>query len=296
MNAKKVALTLLMPIALSAGAVTAAAAAGGNGAPAKVIVTKSQKLGMGKAWVYVALDGAGKPLALGVSMNKGALDGLPQRPNKTSRCFDKNGNGKIDADECLGDYELVFPMPQGEAAKAVSPFKWVGLNWNPHGHGHPAPPPYAEPHFDFHFYIADREAVRGLRPGACGELIDCEDFKRATKAVPAKYVHRHHIDVGAAVPDMGNHLVNSKAPELAGPNGKFTHTFIFGAQDGHISFYEPMITRAYLLSAPSMCAPIKQPTAWAIAGYYPTTYCVRHSERTGRYTVSLEGFVERAAN
>jgi hypothetical protein len=262
----------------------------------KVIVTKPQKLGNGSAWVYVALDAKGKPLALGVSMDKGALDGLPQQPNSTSRCFDKNGNGKIDAGECIGDYELVFTVPQGEAAKAASPFKWVGLNWNPHGHGEPAPPPWAEPHFDFHFYIAEREAVKQLRPGACGELIDCEDFKQASKPVPAKYIHPDHIDVGAAVPDMGNHLIDKKSPELAKGGPKFTHTFIFGAYGGHITFYEPMITRAYLASAPRMCARIKQPQAWAVAGSYPTKYCVRHSDRAGRYTVSLEDFVERAAN
>ncbi|HJQ62355.1 MAG TPA: hypothetical protein VJ834_05800 [Burkholderiales bacterium] len=262
----------------------------------KVVVTKPQKLGKGKAWVYVAVDAKGSPLALGVSLDKAALDDLPKEHNMKSRCFDKNKNGKIDAGECLGDYELIFMLPQGEAAKAVSPFKWVGLNWNPHGHGKPAPPPWAEPHFDFHFYISEREAVKQLRPGSCGELIDCEDFKRARKAVPAKYVHRDHIDVGAAVPDMGNHLVNSKAPELAKGGPKFTHTFIFGAYDGHITFYEPMITRAYLASAPKMCERIKQPAAWALAGSYPTKYCIRYSDRSGRYTVSLEGFVERTAN
>lgn len=262
----------------------------------KVIATKPQKLGNGSAWVYVALDASSKPLALGVSMDKGALDGLPAEPNATSRCFDKNGNGKMDAGECNGDFELIFRLPDGAAARAVAPFKWVSLNWNPHGHGDPAPKPWAEPHFDFHFYIAERGVVKRLRPGACGELIDCEDFKRATELVPARYVHRDHINVGAAVPDMGNHLVDSKAPELAKGGPKFTHTFIFGAQDGRISFYEPMITRAYLANAPRMCARIKQPEAWAVAGSYPTKYCIRHSDRTGRYTVSLEEFVGRAAN
>ena len=266
------------------------------GSDAKVVVTKPQKLGKGKAWVYIALDAKGAPLALGVSMDKAALDDLPQEHNMKSRCYDKNKNGKMDAGECLGDYELVFALPEGEAGKAVSPFKWVGLNWNPHGHGEPAPPPWAEPHFDFHFYISERDAVKKLRPGSCGELIDCEDFKRATKPVPAKYVHRDHINVGAAVPDMGNHLIDKKSPELAKSGPKFTHTFIFGAYDSNITFYEPMITRAYLASGPNMCAPIKQPAAWASAGAYPTRYCIRHSAQTGMITVSLEEFVQRAAN
>jgi len=271
--------------------VTSVAAA----AELKVVATKAQKVGNGSARAYAALDANGSPVALGVSLDKVALEGLPTEPNATSRCFDKNGNGKMDADECIGDYQLVFTVPDGEAAKALSPFKWVSVNWNPHGHTPPAPPPWAEPHFDFHFYTADREVVKSMRPGSCGELIDCEDFKQATKPVPAKYVHRDYISVGAAVPDMGNHLINSKAPELAKGGPKFTHTFILGAYDGNVIFYEPMITRAFLASNPSMCALIKQPEAWEVAGFYPTKYCVRHLERVGRYTVSLEGFVERPA-
>ncbi len=261
-----------------------------------VIATNSQKLGNGRARVYVAVDANGNPLALGVSMDNAALEGLPKAPNATSRCFDKDGNGKLDAHECIGDHELVFALPQGEAAKTLLPFKWVGLNWNPHGHFPPAPPPWAAPHFDFHFYIAERTVVKGIRPGRCGELIDCEDFKKATKPVPAQYVHRDHISVDAAVPDMGNHLINSKSPELAKNGPKFTHTFIFGAYDGNVIFYEPMITHAYLASNPGTCVRIKQPQAWKAAGFYPTKYCIRHLARVGRYTVSLEGFVKRAAN
>lgn len=261
----------------------------------KVIATAPQKVGNGWARTYVALDAGGAPLALGVSLDKAALDGLPTAPNATSRCFDKNKNGTMEADECIGDYQFLFTLPQGEAAKAVAPFKWVTLNWNPHGHMPPAPPPWSEPHFDFHFYVSDRETVKAMRPGSCGELIDCEDFKKATKPIPAKYIHPDHIDVQAAVPDMGNHLIDKKAPELAKGGPKFTRTFIFGGYDGRVIFYEPMITREYLASNPNACAPIKQPQAWEVAGSYPTKYCVRYLERVGRYTVSLEGFVERQA-
>ena len=95
---------------------------------------------------------------------------------------------------------------------------------------------------------------------------------------------------------MGNHLNNSKAPELA-PNGpKFTHTFIFGAHDGNVTFYEPMITRAFLASRPDICVPIKQPQAWAVDGHYPTTYCIHDLGSEGRITGSLEEFVARSAN
>jgi len=260
----------------------------------RVITTEPQKLGNGSARVYVALNGDGSPLAIGVRLDKDALAGLPKEPNATSRCFDRNGDGKIQPDECVGDYAFVFTIP-GEAGQAVAPFNWVAMNWNPHGHGSPAPPPWAAPHFDFHFYLVSRDVVQRLRTGKSGEMIDCEDFKVATKPVPAKYVHADHIDVGAAVPDMGNHLIDSKSPELAKGGPPFTHTFIFGAYDGKITFLEPMVTLAFIASKPSMCAKINQPEAFEVAGAYPTRYCVRYLPGEDAYAISIEDFVRRPA-
>ena len=127
-------------------------------------------------------------------------------------------DGRIDAHgECNGDYELRFTLPHELAQRANTPFKWVSVNFNPMGHPPPAPPVWAVPHYDFHFYLMAPEAVGQIRPGPCSELIDCDDFKRAQTPVPARYVHADHIDVGAAVPDMGNHLIDAKSPELASP-------------------------------------------------------------------------------
>jgi hypothetical protein len=234
---------------------------------------------------------------IGVSFDQGMLAGLPTMPNAWSRCFDKNENGRIDGHgECNGDFELQFELPQELVQRGVTPFRWVSINWNPMGHPPPAPPVWAVPHADFHFYIMAREAVRQIRPGPCSELIDCADFERAQIPVPAGYVHADHIDVGAAVPDMGNHLIDSKSPELVVQGQAFTHTFIFGVYDGHVTFYEPMVTLAYLQTRPDSCVPIKQPQAWETEGYYPTTYCIRYLADDERYTVSLEDFIRRAAD
>jgi hypothetical protein len=261
------------------------------------VYSEAKRLGDGSAQVYADLDADGAPRVIGVSFDPGMLADLPTMPNTWSRCFDKNGNGKIDAHgECNGDYELRLALPQELAERGITPFKWVSVNWNPMGHPPPAPPAWAVPHYDFHFYIMRADAVGQIRPGPCAELIDCEDFKRAQTPVPARYVHPDHIDVGAAVPDMGNHLIDSKTPELVVPGRKFTHTFIFGAYDGHVTFYEPMITLAYFQTRPDLCVPIKQPQAWETEGYYPTQYCIRYLADDQRYTVSLEGFVHRTAD
>lgn len=266
-------------------------------AQAETAYSQAWALGDGFAQLYAEFADDGAPQTLGIRFAEEMLDNLPAAPNTYSRCFDKDGDGKIAAKgECNGDYELIFMVSDDWAGASKLPFKWATVNWNPEGHPDPAPPPWGVPHFDFHFYVQDRASVGNIRAGKCAELIDCDDFKLAQKPVPAKYVHPDHIDVGAAVPAMGNHLINSKSPELAPGGPPFTHTFIYGAYDGHITFYEPMITREYLASQPEMCADVKLPEAWEVGGYYPTKYCIRYHDIENLYTVSLEGFVEREAN
>ena len=254
-------------------------------------------MGEGLVQVYADFESNGAPRSLGVRMTASALSMLPEMPNTYSRCFDKNKNGRIDPHgECNGDYEFAFPIPLELAQQGNTAFTWIGVNWNPMGHPLPAPPPWAEPHFDFHFYIQPEQSVRAIRSGPCSELIDCDDFKVAQKSVPERYLHPDHIDVGAAVPAMGNHLIDSRSPELAPDGPRFTHTFIYGAYDGHISFYEPMITHAYLRGKPSSCTPLKQPQAFEQAGYYPSEYCIRYSGGDdGVHTISLEKFEWRDA-
>lgn len=282
----------------SAGVLVLTATLGGL--PANVLAkTKTyygepEVMGNGTARTYVRLDSNGAPIAIGVIFPKSLLEGLPAKRNNTSRCYDLNGNGKIDDhDECEGDKEIRLSMPTKLAEGTNLVVQWVGMNWNAEGHDPPGV--WNLPHFDFHFYSVGREAIDQIRTGPCPIFIDCEDLKRATLPVPAKYVHPDHISVNAAVSMMGNHLIDSKTPELGKPPQKFTHTWIFGAYDGHITFYEPMITREFLLNQPSRCAPIKQPQAWETTGYHPTKYCIRYRPGAGEYTVSLEGLVYHKA-
>ncbi len=141
-------------------AALAAWGAHGASADAATVYGEAKGLGDGFAQVYAELDGAGAPQVIGVSFDPGLLAGLPTMPNTWSRCFDKNGNGRIDAHgECNGDYELRFTLPHELAQRANTPFKWVSVNFNPMGHPPPAPPVWAVPHYDFHFYLMAPEAV-----------------------------------------------------------------------------------------------------------------------------------------
>jgi len=252
------------------------------------------EVGNGTMRSYLAFAAAGAPAELGVLMSHDSLDGLPADRSAAGRCFDINGNGRVDgSNECEGDYEYVLPLPSVVKDRWDVPFQWIGVNWNSEGHAPPGV--YDLPHFDFHFYIANEASVRAIRTGPCAFFIDCDDFKRAVQPVPDKYVDHRHVNVDAAVSAMGNHLIDSTSHEFANPPRKFTHTWIFGAYDGRISFYEPMITHEFLMTRPNGCRPIKQPHAWQIAGYYPTRYCIRYHGRADKYTVSLEGLEYRKA-
>jgi hypothetical protein len=95
---------------------------------------------------------------------------------------------------------------------------------------------------------------------------------------------------------MGNHLVDITSPEFGtGGSADFTRRLIFGSYEGHITFVEPVTTLAYLKSRQSECMAIKQPQAFEVSGYHPTTYCIRHRAGRNDITVSLEDFFYREA-
>jgi hypothetical protein len=242
-----------------------------------------EKMGAGTVQSFVTLDPSDAPIAIGVTLSAGALEQLPPVPNTVSRCFDLNGDGRHTGHECMGDEERILNVPV-EPTTGL-PFRWISVNWNPAGHHNT---PYVQPHFDFHFNAVDRSRVEAIAPGRCGELADCGDFKRATRPVPAQYLPSGYIDVGAVVPRMGNHLLDSQSPELK-DSLPFTTTFIYGAYEGELIFWEPMITLDFLQKTQDACMEIQQPKAFRQAGYYPTQYCVRQ-DREGQRTVSLEGF------
>ena len=261
-----------------------------DGAPDRILGWKSE-LGKGTVSSYAEFDASGTPRALGVAFSASALDGLPTAGSDRHHCFDRNKDGVVDpTTECLNQYEVVIPLPDAVARRADIPFKWVLLIWNPLGHIPPGV--YDVPHFDVHFYMEPIANVFALESGPCGpEFIRCDQFEVARRPLPPNYMHPDFKDVEAAVPAMGNHLIDLTSPEFN--KQPFTRTWIFGVYDRKVTFYEEMVTRAFLLSKPNTCFPIKSPPAVGVSGVYPTVSCLRHDARTGEYTVSMEKFVFR---
>jgi len=257
------------------------------------VLGRSWEIGNGTVTTYAELSNDGTPSAIGIVYSADALDGLATAHSDQHHCFDRDSNGSVDpATECLATHETIMPLPDVVAANSDVPFKWVMFNWNPAGHIPPGV--YDVPHFDVHFYIDSIANVFALKDGPCGpEFIQCDQFERARKPLPANYMPPDYVNVDAVAPAMGNHLIDPTGPEFNGE--KWTRNFIFGIYDGNVTFYEEMVTRAYLLSEPDVCNPIKSPPAVGLSGLYPSQSCVRYDSASDTYTVSIEDFTSREA-
>ncbi len=285
---RRIAFPILILVA-GAGVAATQACRGAGGSP--LILGAEARLGDGVFTSYVELDEDGAPTAIGLVFPSEALNTLPTARSDEHRCHDLNGNGAIDPDaEWLAFHERVIPLPSEVARRDDIPFSWILLNWNPEGH---LPPEiYTTPHFDVHYMMQPIEEVFAIMPGPCGdEHVRCDPFGRAVVPVPERYMHRDFQDVGAVVPAMGNHLVDLSGHECHGQD--FDRAWTYGAYDGRITFWEEMVTRAFLLGRPDTCFDIKTPDAVAVSAYYPTRSCYGHSEETGEQRVSLEEFVYR---
>lgn len=249
-----------------------------------------ESLGNGYLRTFKHFGPEGVLTSIGVEFDEAVLTNLPSKPNDGNNCYDLDGDGVINLhSECMGGHQRIMSLP---SETQETPFQWVLVNWNTHGH---APPGiYTVPHFDFHFYIQDYISRNLIRPGSCSMLINCDDYYRGKIPVPQQFMPPGYSDVDAVEVRMGNHLVDLSSPEFQ-PVGDFTQTFIFGAYDGSITFWEPMITKAFLESKPNVCTDISLPAAYEVAGAYPKRYCVRFHPDSKMYRVSLEGMQMRDA-
>lgn len=249
-------------------------------------------LGDGSIRSYAKVSAEGVPTEIGVHFPMTALQGLPTEKNTTSRCWDMNSDGEMTVDECDGDTEVRLPVV-GADGGSTPPYQWVGVNFNPQGH---MPPNWGVPHFDFHFYTVSEADVDAIRTGPCEMMMNCEDLEKGKVAVAEQYVAPGYISIGAVVPAMGNHLIDSTSSQMGPPFDPATHTLIYGSYDGATTFIEPMVTLGYMEGKPDECFPVAQPAAVQAAGYYPQQYCIRYDASDDSMVVSLTGLEYREAS
>jgi hypothetical protein len=256
----------VVPLPMLAVALLVSAGAGSNVvSPASVTrYGPSVATGKGFARTWVNFDEKGEARAVGIALDEAALEGLPE---------------KSSAKGCCSEYEYVLEFP----ANAPRPFDHVAMNWNPNGH-EPAGV-YDKPHFDFHFYMMSKDQREKI-------TLSGDDATRAVRALPDQQMPAGYVMVApTARPRMGVHLVDPNAREFKGKT--FTRTLIYGAYDGKLTFIEPMITRAYLLSKPNSTELMALPKKYPSAGRFPTAYTVKWDPSTREYLIALEGLTLR---
>lgn len=223
------------------------------------------QVGNGNARAYVVTANGGQTAQeLGIALDSAALDGLPSAQD---------------------EYSFLLTLPPNSPA----PYQVVELDWNPRGH--PPPAIYTLPHFDFHFYIIpldQRNAIVPSDPNFAKEA----DSLPSGDFVPPGYVPLTGpglTPADVAVPQMGVHWANVNAPELHGQT--FTRTFIYGSWNGKFTFFEPMVSRDYLLTHPSnVTESVPVPKAYPASGEFPTSYSVTYDAVAKEYRVALTGF------
>ncbi len=254
----------------------------------------TQSIGNGEVTSFAQFDEQGIPIKIGVAFSADALEGLPSTRSDLHNCADRNEDGTVDkSKECSPWHEWVLPLPHKASKNNEIPFNWILLNWNPRGHIPPGV--YDTPHFDIHYYIAPIAEIFAIEAGTCGpEYVDCDQFEVGKKPVPEQYMHADFVNLNAVAPSMGNHLIDTTAVEFKGE--PFTHTWIYGAYDGEVIFYEQMVTREFVLGKNTVTQDIKTTPAVERSGFYPNSYSIEHNKDTDEYLLSLENFTYREAD
>lgn len=217
----------------------------------------------GKAWTWVQINKNGNPERLAVTLTDAALNSVPVG-------HDDGGDHLHEA-----TWTLKFHPKAG-----ITPFNHLGMGWNPDGHEPEMF--YGEPHFDFHFYMMTPAEVAAIPP------YDVDSLKFKNWPAPS-YLPANYFNAGGGVPQMGAHWVDLTSGEFNGQG--FTQTFIYGSYDGKVTFYEPMITKEFLMNNANFERAIPQPAKVQKSGYYPTK--LRVVKHDGVTEIILDEFVYR---
>lgn len=218
-------------------------------------------IGEGKMRSFIIISHTDVPQEIGIEMTAQSFQGLPTEP---------------------GEYSFIVPLHQ--KANGVTPFDHMEIGWNPFGH--PPVGVYTVPHFDFHFYKISLTEQLAIPPYTPQTAALFDNFP------PPGYIPAGYIPVPGGVPQMGKHWADVTSPEFNGQ--PFSKTFVYGTYDGRVTFYEPMVTKAYIESGATSNTPIRQPQYFSPGNtYYPTQYNVYTDGSTGKHYISMSKFVLR---
>jgi hypothetical protein len=234
----------------------------------KVFKGAVQTFQHGKAWTWYEVDNNGKPVRLAIAVDDEAMASLDRSaPGDHGGGHSHNNSLSLKLHPKAGD----------------TPFDHILVDWNPQGH--PPAPIYDKAHFDFHFYTST-EQERMAIPVYEQDSIKFKNFPAAG------YMPQNYVPIPGGVPQMGTHWVDVTSGELNGQ--PFGQTFLYGSYNGKVTFYEPMITEAFLKNNASFERTIPQPAKYAKAGWYPAK--MRIEKKSGATHIILEQFTFKQAS
>ncbi|NJK59854.1 MAG: DUF5602 domain-containing protein [Oscillatoriales cyanobacterium SM2_1_8] len=240
-----------------------------------------RKIGNGYVRVWVTHNAEGHPTRIGVTLTEGGLYNLPD-DGDTGR---ENGQeaAALKLMDMIGhdtfEYELLFPPEAAETA-----YTHMGFNWNPFGH---APQNvFTEGHYDVHFYMESPEYRHNIAKVSAATVLQGHK-KPPSGYMPANY----QMAYGTLEPRMGIHWADFQSPQLK--PGKFENIFLFGSHNGRVLFWEPMITRDYLLKKVEYRETLSQPKYYPSSKYYPLTYTLHYDQERHEFDIVLDDLVYR---
>ena len=221
-------------------------------------------------WARVDADGVLQEVGLTIAL--AAVENAPVAAH--------DGNAVDEHAHSEPSVQVEFPS----AVKSATYFDHVSVDFVPSGH---PPAPYMLPHFDIHFYgISTPDQL----------AIDCRDATMPEASlVPADYVvvTADGTPTGSpdCVPVMGQHAADLTSPELdpVAPE-RFTKTMILGYYGGKFIFFEPMITRDYLLGRQSFEMGVPSAFQPSERTLYPRTFRGVYDRATDSYQLIWSDF------
>jgi hypothetical protein len=212
-----------------------------------------------RSWINISHDN--KPLAIGIEFTEGVLhqqhEDIPD----------------------AGEHGHTLLMLH-QKAKELMPFDHLTMGFMTAGH--PPPGIYSVPHFDFHFYkmsLEDRLAIPAFSPATAAAFNNLP----SPQYIPPGYFRAPN----EGIIRMGTHFIDLLSPEFNGQ--PFTHTFIYGAYDGKVTFLEPMVTLAIFQSGVTVQKQIRQPQLFDPSNtYYPTRYNIWKNEDNDRHYIAMD--------
>ncbi|MCB1671054.1 MAG: DUF5602 domain-containing protein [Gammaproteobacteria bacterium] len=173
-----------------------------------------------------------------------------------------------------------YPQP----VQAATGLQHMTINWESMGH---PPLPFLTPHFDFHFYLTDPEqrtaidCLNNRKPELMPPGYGLPDL-----ALPPEMAALTGTDelIGVCVPQMGMHAFRLSETEGTEP---FSATLLIGYYDGNPLFFEPMVSRAFLLGRHSFSLEIPP-----VPGLdrQPSRFDARYDSGRDAYRFLLSGF------